>query len=774
MGRFALRSRNKAPSALDSSQPMSKAHKILGSTPINIDSPRLWDDGSSGFSASTAESTVPSYADDEDGHHVAIARSEGEFVEDHDKLSALLGTTAYPMSALERQGMLRKTHSSGAMRKTYNRNGSADANVPPVPSFPHQTDALGIQSSTTRSPRPEVIIDERSVARKGSLPQMRTDDMYSGAHQTKSPSFFTSFMSPAVESPKQPKRSQSKKIQKRRIRDAAAAAATYAPRPNTAGTTTSKSTTTSSREAPDLYDHYEQMSFRHILQGQLGDTSSDMDSQTSESLVADDVAESKELQTALSPKSLKAEPVYLNNLRSPSIVTSSTLKAPASSKPKTKAVAEAGPPKSQFKSINLQEQSMLMLSDSDSDDEDDFTPPGPSRAHTEPMGQPPNMLPASPAKAPRPANGFKSPVSPISPKGGKRTSFAPANTYITIPSSAELNRNLDVDSDTDSEYSQVSSTLATIRAASMKSDGTFGPPSIQEQTIQEDAVLNDFSDTAETHQGMSSPISPKSVNSVSRSVRSSGDGPNSRNRVLASIRRFELMNPHSPRNGRYSFGDDPHMTEEEDEEAEAIIAEYDFDFPAPPSAHQSTASRRQSQRYTLTESVGSNSRPPSQTSQPLRSILKKASIISVTTESSDPTREEITVYLEDREPSPDLKDFLDPDGIIRSSIISESSDRYTLPAVSYDPKAPNSKQHHPPLHPNPPARSASGRLPGNMTTVHEVEENEADVGGLPRPDSPISPNNGISTPTFGGRSRLSVVGSKPIQTGLLYDANNVI
>lgn len=131
---------------------MSKAHKILGSTPINIDSPRLWDDASSGFSASTAESTAPSYGADEDGHHVAIARSEGEFVEDHDKLSALLGTTAFPMSAAERQGILRKTHSSGAMRNMYNRNGNANANVPRLPSH---ADALGIQSSTRDLPDPK-------------------------------------------------------------------------------------------------------------------------------------------------------------------------------------------------------------------------------------------------------------------------------------------------------------------------------------------------------------------------------------------------------------------------------------------------------------------------------------------------------------------------------------------------------------------------------------------------------------------------------------------
>lgn len=782
MGRFALRSRNKAPSALESAQPMSKAHKILGSTPINIDSPRLWDDGSSGFSASTAESTAPSYGGDEDGHHVTIARSEGEFVEDHDKLSALLGTTAYPTSAVERQGILRKTHSSGAMRTMYNRNGRANADVPSLPSH---ADALGIQSSTRNIPRPEVMMDEHYMARKGSLPHLRTDDLFSSSHQTKSPSFFTSFMSPAVGSPRQPRRSPSKKIQKRRVRDADVepVMAPSLRRPSTAGTSTSKSGTVSSREAPDLYDHYEQMSFRHVLQEKVGDASSEVDSQTSESLV-DDGSERREIQTALSPKIMKAEPAFLNSVRSPVMVNPSASKPPpASSKPKTKVATKASSSKNLLKSMNLQEQSMLMLSDSDSDDEDDITPPGPSRVPTAPMGQLPGMRPASPAKAPQLSRDLQSPISPISPRGGKRASFAPANTYITIPSSNVPSTKLNVDYDSDSEYSRYSSAQATIRASSMKSDGTFGPQSIQEQTIQEqtiqeDTVRNDFSDAAETHQNMTSPIGYAPANSVSRPARPVIDASNSRNSVHDSIRRFELMSPGSARNGHYSFDDDPHMTAEEDAEAEALIAEYDFDFPAPPSTRQSMAPRRQSQRYTLTESIGSDSRPSSQ-AQPLKSILKKASIISTTTECSDPTREEITVYLEEREPSPDLRDFLDPDGIIRSSIIrssviSESSDRYILPAVSYDPKAPNSKQQHAPLLPSPSVRSASGRLPGNMATVHEVEESEAEVKGVPRPDSPISPSDGISTPTFGGKSRLSVVASKPFQTGLVYDASNVI
>lgn len=806
MGKFTFtKSRRKDLAELSIPQPMmSKAHKILGSTPINIDSPRLWDDGSSSFSATTSDSATPSY-DDDDIHHVAIAHSDLDWSEDRDILPGLLSDDT--RSRQHVHGTLRKSQSSSTIKSWYMNGNPLAQHAPLASAGPPalHTDALGIKSKK----KPATLDFSHSLqnSRKGSLPQLRTDGLLSSTSQpNKSPSLF-SMRTPTLDKYREPR-----KIQKRKTKESPQSPYEM-QRPSTAG---SKAGTTSSREVPDLYDHYEQMTFRSIKQEEYGGSSED-GTQRSGSISTE--CSSEKTTSRGSPKSFPEPPRAVPNRTSSAFSSSAgPVLMPATLSPNSTTISS---PQSQsskssprgFKSVNLQEQSVLMLSDSESEDE--YTPPPappqpPASSNHQVRGN--SRSPTGRGQPTQPRE-QSSPEQARPNRSNKRTSFAPSNTYITIPNSNDhpddttLTPPLDSRSNTPSQMSMhrmsISSDISTNSAyiqearavrmqPALRSSRINIPASaIQRQTIDEDGAMGHIYDRDDqSGEQLTPPVSPTSIEFYIRSAHSSIDGPGSATRFIATTRRSELMKPilryqekmeeQSPQT-QHDASQDDSVLSADGSEANAAEAEtqFDFDFPAPPSARQSASGQRTSHRFTLTESVGSVSQRSSQV--PLKGILKKSSVSTVDFDPSEELNghDSDPINYEDDEPSPDMNDFQEFSYLTSGILSPELADDYILPAVAYNPNAlftnggpprttPSNSVPEPPASGPLSRRESSPKAIPVMESVAEVDEGEASSPDIPRPDSPISPDTftegegeGQSRSRLGSIARLSAVGSLP-------------
>lgn len=815
MGKFTFtKSRRKDLAELNIPQPMmSKAHKILGSTPINIDSPRLWDDGSSSFSATTSDSTTPSY-DDDDNHHVTIAHSDVDWSEDRDILPGLLSDDT--RSRQHVHGVLRKSQSSSTIKSWYTNSNPLAQHAPLAAAGPPSmhTDALGIKSKK----KPATLDFSHSLqnSRKGSLPQLRTDGMLTTttSQPNKSPSIF-SMRTPTLDKYREPR-----KIKKRSTKDSPQSPYEM-QRPNTAG---SRAGTSSSREVPDLYDHYEQMTFRTIMQEEYGADEEDDETQRSGSISTS--SSSEKTTSRGSPKSFP-EPPHTVPFRNSSafangagpVLVSATLSPNPASISSPQSQSSRSSPRG-FGSVNLQEQSVLMLSDSESEDE--YTPPAPA--------QPPATLhhqssvsSRSPTKQRLPSQprGQSSPEQAKPNRSSKRTSFAPSNTYITIPNSNDhpedttLTPPLDSRSSTPSQMSMhrmsvasdISTTSTSIQEAravrmqpALRSSRINIPASaIQRQTIDEhDAMGHIYDREDQSGEQLTPPVSPTSIEFYIRSAHSSIDGPGSAARFIAATRRSELMKPilryqekmdeQTPQN-HTSTGQDDSPLSPDSSEANAAESEthFDFDFPAPPSARTSTTGQRTSHRYTLTESIGGGSQRSSQV--PLKSILKKSSVSTVDFDPAEDmnAQEPEPINYEDDEPSPDASDFQEFSYLTGGLLSPDMADDYILPAVTYNPNAlftnrgpttttPASSASDTPASAPATRRESSPKAIPMMESVAEVDENEVAESDVPRPDSPISPDGfteeGQSRSRLGSIARLSAVGSLPPNEPGWWGAND--
>ena len=284
MGAFSFaKGRKKPPPQLVLSEPMSKAHKILGSTPLNIDSPKAWDDASSGFSGGTADSTLHSFAaegDDISDHQVAIASDDG-WANESDILPALTeaGDVASESeySRTDIAGTLRKTQSSSTIRSWYDRSkqplsvsqqtsSSAIAKGPPSKAH-RMLDFDGSSVDPKAKKKPPMLdfsnLGSSKLTRKTSQPQLRTDGtLMSNLDGTiQSPSIM-SRMSPTTG-----KRAP-RKIQKRQTKDSLISPIAASPQKEAMS---SRRRGSSSKEIPSLYDHYEQMTLRQFANEQIGE-----------------------------------------------------------------------------------------------------------------------------------------------------------------------------------------------------------------------------------------------------------------------------------------------------------------------------------------------------------------------------------------------------------------------------------------------------------------------------------------------------------------------
>lgn len=645
MGRFTFpKSRKKSPPQLVLAEPMSKAHKILGSTPISIDSPKPWDDASSGFSGGTGDSTAPSYnstEDDASDHHVAIASSEDEWTNDPGILPAILESSGLEsdtdngISDMARS--IRKTQSSSTIRSWYDmsqqpmsvtQQASASSMAKGVPAKIHKMLDLESQHVGPKVKKKPPMLDFSNLrsasrlSRKTSNTQLRTDGTMVSDAESAVMSPALSLITPA---------GKTRKIQKRNTRDVMSPA-TEEARPHTTGGTRRASYM---KEVPSLYDHYEQMTMRHLMHE---------DAKGKEGGQPDKDTEPKDKKA---PEKAHEEPggardlLWLHDAMPTTPRTAfMTGLTPAAARERlssntSKMTAPSRRPKSADRP-DLQETSMLMLS---SDSEDDDQPAAlPKKQPTSPNRRP-STASVSPRTVSRSASSrAPSQASDYRPaRNSKRTSFAPANTYITIPNSSRLSTDtaipIGIDSRSSTPYTEGpscrSSLMSTSSSASHLQNSSnfiqearavtmvagrrpsrveYGDESSPDGSIPP-STLSTMSRrypglTQTPPEQLTPPLSPTSVDFYIRSARSSIDGPGSQNRFMAVTRQEEMLlsalrhkKQHTKEQSEMvqeqyqkSKEDEPLELDESDgiQETELFASEamFDFGFPAPPTARK--------------------------------------------------------------------------------------------------------------------------------------------------------------------------------------------
>ncbi|KAJ2977165.1 hypothetical protein NQ176_g4525 [Zarea fungicola] len=602
MARFPFsKSRKKAPPQLVLAEPMSKAHKILGSTPMSIDSPKPWDDASSGFSGGTGASTVPSYISTEDGssdHQVAIAPSDDDWANESDILPAILeangldSDTDKSFSDMTRS--LRKTQSSSTIRSWYDKSKqpiaitqqtSALAMCKGVPSKVHHM--LDLESPTDpRMIKKPPVLDFSNLraasrlSRKGTS-QLRTDgtladDLDSGG---RSPSMLH-FL---------PSTGKGRRIQKRSTKDSLLSPTVAEERPRTAGSGQRRGSST--REIPSLYDHYEQMTLRQLMHSENAEKRNEEE----EDLMVEEEDRPLQSQTSNqdSYQALGGSPeVFWMNDSVPTTPQTpfTTGLTPAAAQQRSNSVASkltTGSRRSKSSNPverpNLKETSMLMLSDSEDDPETtpsqklqkSLTRDSISSQHTSTASLSPRTVSRSQSsRAPSQASEHR----PI--RNSKRASFASANTYITIPSNSRLSTDtairVPVDSRSSTPYTDSGPSCRASLMSNLSSPSVFqnsnnyiqeatavimvagrrpsrveyGEDDTPETTASPSASLPQISTTQPSlppslsqtaPEQLTPPLSPTSVDFYIQSARSSIDGTGSQNRYMAVTRQEEML-----------------------------------------------------------------------------------------------------------------------------------------------------------------------------------------------------------------------------------------
>lgn len=851
MSRFPFaKGRKKAPPQLVLAEPMSKAHKILGSTPMSIDSPKPWDDASSGFSGGTGDSTAPSYGSTEDDisdHDVAIAHSEDEY--ESEMLPAILESTGLDsdtdngISDMTRS--VRKTQSSSTIRSWYDQSKqplavtqqtSASSMAKGLPSKIHKM--LDMESSPTgpKMKKKPPMLDFSNLrsasrlSRKGSHGQLRTD----GTVVNESDSFgrppsATSMMTPT---------GKPRKSQKRNTKDSMLSPAfEEEQRPHTTG---GRGRGSLMREVPSLYDHYEQMTLRQMRQeAQAEEHEEEHGTETI------DEAEDEAHEEPGMGQDLQWLHDVLPSTPQTTFVTGLT---PALRDRSNSTASKVTTSTRQSKSLDrpdLQETSMLMLS-SDSED-DDVPAPLPRSLPTSP-----NRRPSTANVSPRTVSRAQSSRAPSQTsdyrpmRNSKRTSFAPANTYITIPNSSRMSTEtaipIGIDSRSSTPYtdapscrtslmSNISSgsalhpsnnyvqearavTMLAGRRPSRVEYGDESSPDTSTPSTSLPPIARRTLTLAQTPpEELTPPLSPTSVDFYIRSARSSIDGPGSQNRYMAVTRQEEMLLSalrHKKQHGKEPSIDIPNQsaqkydspafsegalaTEEAEEETDSILetginvadAMFDFGFPAPPTARKQsffentiTASASMSSRASTattdklsvssiaeTESM-SDMRHASLTPAPLGQIPLKGILKKPSLQREEPEQQEVILYLDDAEPSPDMTDFSEFGYLGLPSLQSEDSqtslhsgspvsDTMLTQATAASSKSISDGKRVERPH----------RSPSAMAPVPEDNELEYEDEDIPRPDSPISPDAFPAVPqirtTLSSMARLSAVGSAPM------------
>ncbi|KAM0331313.1 hypothetical protein ACHAQA_002983 [Verticillium albo-atrum] len=519
------------------SGPMSKAQKILGTAELNIDAPKQWDDMSnSGISISVSESTATTsyHTNDralqtvgEEEEYGGNGRSNTRWELESETVPAYLrsgrnsrmpegdGTIRDMMSETS---SLRRRQSNSTLRSWYDKakmplsisqQTSASAMAKGLPSKASallDVDSNGSSPSaaTLKSRRPSRLDLSHLIPgrhrRESQLAEASPRSMLGHDYVTRSPS--TASISPAT--PPADQQRNNNRLVKKPTKERLAEIAAAQQRPRT-GSSSQQSAYGQALNSPrDLYDHYEQASFRQFMESPEGEE---------EKMEIPDFPPAPVGPTPLRSPSYPRNSVANPVIREPQAAGHEKQSSDANVAGQCPRAFSSGPPPSasdndyasSFASVSSrhtktskaskhtnqslpdsdrQERSVLSLS-SDSEEDDSFVETASrSTQSISSFGRASRDTPTSPTTTSRKSvrSRGESVASGPDKKAGKRASFALTPTYLTIPSSSPTLKPTTVNPRTSSLHrgipqqqqqspsSRASSRISTLSASTTNSD----------------------------------------------------------------------------------------------------------------------------------------------------------------------------------------------------------------------------------------------------------------------------------------------------------------
>ncbi|PHH73717.1 hypothetical protein CDD80_3620 [Ophiocordyceps camponoti-rufipedis] len=728
--------RKKTASQPASLEPLSKAHKILGSTPLSIDAPppSNRDDGSSSDDRSVTSATTSC---DTDYDHVGIAKS--------DTGSALfLRPPRLDLDGSE-PSILRKSPSSSTIRSWYDKSKlplsvsqqtSSSAMAKGLPCKPDRTPAAGncLEPWNHKKRKPSGLDLDRT-----HLGQPVVGPVLSPGHIMKSPSILST-LAPSL----RPRR--------RRHTDETLPS----PRPDPPSHHRNPPWPRANdalNALPGLYDHYEQRSMRHVMRQY---SQPDLTQPSHRFRLNKHKQDQNALYEPSSPGT--ARYVKSSGKTSPTINSARTC---SSRQTRTSSATERS-----FGSADLRQTSVLLLSDSDDEDDVAITMPylkSPTLASVKrrPSKSSVERRPSMPEIRLPPQIDLK-PVDNVPPasRSQKRASSLLAHTLTGVPgglsidSASTTNDGHSLTPTVSSRRVSLASThsaataqsrrssysIREARAITLKSTRHPSPlvheasDEVRQQTVEWKPTFQRESVASPTEQP-SPPLSPTSVDFYIRSAHSSVDGgADSPSRLMAVSRQEEMLL--SALRNKERFIRSSSLAELR----ESAEWELDGGDEAADDTRKRVPQRRGSRGQCNRASrplMGPELSPKSQSQFQLAPRRWSAAADSGPRCSKrfsddsvfDELSEKVPLFL-DTEPRPDLNDFRDWRMACTTQSHSHSEPQRRGSSKS-DSGAPPS-QCHP---------ESFARLAGVIEETPEAIGEETDV---PRPDSPISPPEPLS------------------------------
>lgn len=854
------------------SGPMSKAQKILGTAEINIDAPRQWDNASnSGISVSVSESTATYHPTERGRHNEEEAFSgnhrrnmqweqESEIVPAYlTNRFSQLNTDAGPREFTETSSLTRRGSSStitswydkSKMPLSISQQTSSSAMAKGLPQKANElldiegqnsVAPLALSNSKPKKKPSRLDLGPLLSRHKHHSLSLKSRDSNRGSpvlgpdHVTKSPSL-ASLTSPKSTPPPIQQRTEKKLVRRSTYERMVENLSSGRPRTGSSSRRGANDIST----LPNLYEHYEQMSFDQVLghDGPLAKSDQTMTRNGPTQLRSLPTTDQRQSIMRPGVRPHQAPPPQVAHVVAPSVpnppipqmtmadrdcassVSSRYTKTSKASKRTSRSIGGS----------DLMEKSVLSLS---SDSEDDFFPDSISKSTGESQSSDAGSL------APSSLKSFRSRDAPSlshsSRKSVKHASFAPTNTYLTIPAKSPPSKapspsarmsslpptryQPPAPSNRSSLYSTKSTSTTNSGSdrqgprsvySSQESRGAPAMPAKQPLPKPERAVetpqrmLSTKSSTHSVDQP-TPPLSPTSVETFSTSTESIDAQGGSDSRFMAVTRQEEMLLA-ALRMKRARMRESV-LAEYEDEaqygtqyhhqrnSSQNTIKEMQWPEPPQTLRHQtSTTSSSTIKAGSHTPSEGrpgslaggrNHSRSNSRHLDLPLSSSRNGSVLSSRASSlrrsrvaqempqSEAKHERILLYL-DRpvgnvnsmdfaEPSPDLSDFMDFDNGSEEeedpSMFRPRLQGFGVPNKGRGRMLRTSERGR---HDSSPLRPRNlAEVPGQI----HVAESESDVepmAGIPRPDSPVSPEGTLPLPNHGLSKkkavRLSAVGN---------------
>lgn len=572
---------------------MSKAHKILGSTPLNIDAPGSWDDVSSlTTSDDRSETTGASYSESElrgheYEHRVAIARSEEDWGEESDIIPHPLKPDAIsfgnPTESVrtDTTGALRKSQSSSTIRSWYDKSKlplsisqqtSSSAIAKGLPrNFQPGLNPTGVEEGFRSKKKPAKLMFSRT-ARKGSDSTCKDSVAESGLDRMlRSPSIISSFSVMSTRS------RESRRFRKKHTKEDPPSPIPEPPRPVTSGS--NRIGRGNTRELPSLYSHYEQMSLRNVMR-QKSTPSLTMTENGILTLqnVTEVPYDGHEEEVAVhQPQKPASQNPKLTIFPKADLQSSSPERSVTRCHTKTSKASKSVD--RSLEGADLLQTSVLMLSSDSEEDDAEPRPPVVRPSAPAPLRKPSKLEARAPpleecrpkmVSDPKPSEERAS----QSTKLGKRRSVSASNTYVARPSPENRLRAPTAMSSRSGtplgsfspaissprtsvmSYSSVNSGMTwqgkpgygVQEARAMTVFPAWRPPGAELEEKQDEAsnttsrmsrqpILNQTSSTDQ----LTPPLSPTSVDFYIGSAHSSIDGPGSHSRLIAVSHQEEVL-----------------------------------------------------------------------------------------------------------------------------------------------------------------------------------------------------------------------------------------